>query len=177
MIPLTKPYFSNQSIKKITKNIPKILKSGRLMMGPWNDKFEKNFSKIVGSKFAVTTNSCTTGIQIALEYYKVKGFEVLVPSGSFQSGISAIKWAGAKPILVDMNPKTLSFSLDDLKKKITPKTKGILWVHVTGLISSEYKQIIKFAKSNNLFIIEDCAHAQGSTIDKKNAGRDRKSVV
>jgi perosamine synthetase len=170
MIPLTKPYFSNKNIKKISNTIPNILKSGRLMMGPWNEKFEKNFSKIIGSKYALSTNSCTTAIQIALEFYKVKGHDVMVPSGSFQSGISAIKWSGANPILVDMNPETLSFSLEDLKKKITKKTKGIIWVHVTGVISSEYKKIVQFAKSNNLFIIEDCAHAQGSSIDKKKAG-------
>lgn len=170
MIPLTKPYFSTKNIKKISKSIPGILKSGKLMMGPWNEKFEKNFSKITGSKYSISTNSCTTAIQIALEYYKVKGFDVMVPSGSFQSGISAIKWAGANPILVDMNPQTLSFSMEDLKKKITSKTKGIIWVHVTGVISSEYKKIIQFAKSKNLFIIEDCAHAQGSSIDKKKAG-------
>ena len=170
MIPLTRPYFSKDSIKKISKSIPEILKSGTLMMGKWNKKLEKNFSKIIGCEYSLTTNTCTTAIQIALEYFKVKGFDVLVPSGSFQSGISAIKWAGAKPILVDMNPSTLSFSLEDLKKKITPKTKGIIWVHVTGVISSEYKKIINFAKSNNLFIIEDCAHAQGSSIDGKKAG-------
>ena len=170
MIPLTRPYFSNESIKKISKSIPDILKSGTLMMGKWNEKLETNFSKMVGCEYSLTTNTCTSAIQIALEYFKVKGFDILVPSGSFQSGISAIKWAGAKPILVDMNPSTLSFSLEDLKKKITTKTKGIIWVHVTGVISSEYKKIINFAKSNNLFIIEDCAHAQGSSIDGKNAG-------
>ena len=167
MIPLTKPYFSDKNIKKISNTIPEILKSGRLMMGKWNEKFEKSFSKNFGSKYTISTNSCTTSIQIALEFYKVKGYDVLVPSGSFQSGISAIKWSGANPILVDMNPKTLSFSLEDLKKKVTSKTKGIIWVHVTGVISSEYKKIIKFAKSKNLFIIEDCAHALGSSIDGK----------
>ena len=170
MIPLTKPYFSDKNIKKISNTIPEILKSGRLMMGKWNEKFEKSFSKNFGSKYTISTNSCTTSIQIALEFYKVKGYDVLVPSGSFQSGISAIKWSGANPILVDMNPKTLSFSLEDLKKKVTSKTKGIIWVHVTGVISSEYKKIIKFAKSKNLFIIEDCAHALGSSIDGKKAG-------
>ena len=170
MIQLSRPYFSNYTLNKVSKDIPNILKSGLLMHGPWSKKFEENFSKNVGTKYSISVNSCTTGIQIALEYYKVKGFEVLVPSGSFQSGISAIKWAGAKPILVDMNPRTLSFSLEDLRKKITNKTKGILWVHVTGLISQEYKKIIKFAKDNKLFIIEDCAHAQGSSINQIQAG-------
>ena len=125
MIPLTKPYFSTKNIKKISKSIPGILKSGKLMMGPWNEKFEKNISKITGSKYSISTNSCTTAIQIALEYYKVKGFDVMVPSGSFQSGISAIKWAGANPILVDMNPQTLSFSMEDLKKKLHQKQKEL----------------------------------------------------
>ena len=69
-----------------------------------------------------------------------------------------------------MNPKNSFIFFRRSKKKVTSKTKGIIWVHVTGVISSEYKKIIKFAKSKNLFIIEDCAHALGSSIDGKKAG-------
>ena len=146
MIPLTRPYFSNESIKKISKSIPDILKSGTLMMGKWNEKLETNFSKMIGCEYSLTTNTCTSAIQIALEYFKVKGFDILVPSGSFQSGISAIKWAGAKPILVDMNPSTLSFSLEDLKKKITAKT---LFIYTISGLSNFIFPVLAFI--SNLF--------------------------
>ena len=170
MIPLTRPYFSKDAAKNISNSVNDILLSGNLMMGEWTKSFEEGFSKKLKTSYSLTTNTCTTALQICLQYFDVKGLDVLVPSGSFQTNISTIKWAGGNPILVDMNPETLSFSLDDLKKKITPRTKGIVWVHVTGVISKEYRQIVEFAKSNKLFIIEDCAHAHGSSIDGIQAG-------
>ena len=170
MIPLTKPYFSNQKLKKISRNIKNILSNGNLINGKWTKAFEKSFIKLVGTKHALTTNTCTTAIQICLSFFNARDHDILVPSGSFQTNISAIRWAGANPILVDMDPKTLTFSLDDLRSKITKKTKGIIWVHVTGYISPEYKKIVNFAKKNNLFIIEDCAHAHGASINNKMAG-------
>ncbi len=171
MIPLTRPYFSLNKASKISKAVESILLSGNLMMGQWTNKFELDFSKKIGTKYSLTTNTCTTALQIALQFFSIKGCEVLVPSGSFQTNISTIKWAGGKPVLVDMNPETLSFCLDDLQRKLTNKTKGIVWVHVTGIISKEYKKIVKFAKKNNLFLIEDCAHAHGSSIDNIQAGK------
>ena len=114
MTPLTKPYFSNQKLKKISQNIKNILSNGNLIDGKWTKAFEKSFVNLVGTKHALTTNTCTTAIQICLSFFNAKNHDVLVPSGSFQTNVSAIRWAGANPILVDMNPKTLTFSLDDL---------------------------------------------------------------
>ncbi len=145
-IPLTKPFFSKEKRIKISHALNEILQSGNLMMGNWTNKFETNFSKFIDVKHALTTNTCTSALQITLQYFNVLKREVLVPSGSFLTNISSIKWSGGKPIFVDMNPDTLSFDLEDLKKKLTKKTKGIVWVHLTGLISKEYEKIISFAK-------------------------------
>jgi perosamine synthetase len=169
-IPMTKPCFSEISRSNIVRDIDKILESGRLMMGQWTDKFEENFSNLTNTNHALTVNSCTTALQIALQFYNVKDFEVMVPSGSFITNISTIKWAGGKPVFIDMNPKTLSFDLDDMQKKLTKHTKGIMWVHLTGMISPEYREIVDFAKDNNLFLIEDCAHAHGAKVDGVMAG-------
>ena len=92
MIQLTRPYFSKLSINKISKSIPEILKSGNLMMGKWNEKFEKNFAKNIKIKHSLTINTCTSAIQIALEYYKVKGFDVdKVKVKNLAKGITNIK--------------------------------------------------------------------------------------
>ena len=169
-IPMSKPCFSSKNINNIQENIGTILKSGQMMMGKWNTKFEKEFSEYVGVKYAISVNTCTTALQIVLQYYDIKESEVLVPSGSFVTNISSIKWSGGTPVFVDMNPHTLSFDLEDLKRKRTERTKGVMWVHLTGIISPVYHKIVKYAKDNNLFLIEDCAHAPGASVDGGKAG-------
>jgi dTDP-4-amino-4,6-dideoxygalactose transaminase len=169
-IPISKPYFSAESIYSIQKNIGSILDSGQLMMGKWTRRFEKEFSEFVGVKHAIAVNTCTTALQIVLQYSNVKEGEVLVPSGSFITNISSIKWSGGTPVFVDMNPNTLSFDLEDLERKRTVRTKAIMWVHLTGIISSEYQMIVEYAKDHNLVLIEDCAHSLGASVNGINAG-------
>jgi dTDP-4-amino-4,6-dideoxygalactose transaminase len=167
---MSKPCFSSKNINNIQENIGTILKSGQMMMGKWNTKFEKEFSEYVGVKYAISVNTCTTALQIVLQYYDIKESEVLVPSGSFVTNISSIKWSGGTPVFVDMNPHTLSFDLEDLKRKRTERTKGVMWVHLTGIVSPEYWKIVEYTKENDLFLIEDCAHSLGSSVDGMKAG-------
>jgi len=154
----------------VLDSIDGILKSGILMMGEFTEKFENDFSNRMGVKYSVTTNTCTTALQIVLSYYNVKDREILVPSASFITDISSIKWSGGIPVFVDMNPYTMSFDLNDLEKKLTSKTKALIWVHLTGVVSDQYLEIINFCKSNNLVLIEDCSHAHGATVNNKEAG-------
>jgi dTDP-4-amino-4,6-dideoxygalactose transaminase len=167
---MSKPCFSAKNINSIQKDIGSILESGQLMMGEWTTRFEKEFAEFVGVKHAITVNTCTTALQIVLQYYNIEEREVLVPSGSFLTNISSIKWSGGIPIFVDMNPQTLSFDLEDLKRKHTERTRGIMWVHLTGIISPEYQKIVEYANDNNLFLIEDCAHSHGGSVDGMKSG-------
>jgi len=167
---LSRPHFPPEVRKAIASDIDEILASGRLMMGPWSRKFEEGFMSLTGRAHAVSVNSCTTALQIALTRAEVAGKDVLVPSGSFLTDVSAVQFAGGQPILVDMNPETLAFDRADLARKLTPNTRAIIWVHLTGVIASDYAEIVKFAKENALFLIEDAAHAHGSVIDGRPAG-------
>ena len=169
-IPFTKPYFPESSRSKILSGIDNILSSGRLMLGDYTTRFEQEFKSYVGTEFAISTNSCTTSLQIALIHLDVKGYEVLVPAGSFLTDISAVRWAGGIPVLVDIDPETLSFDLNDLQRKLTHRTKAIVWVHLTGIIASNWKDIVDFSRNNSLCLIEDCAHAHGASIDGIKAG-------
>jgi len=169
-VPFGKPFFSPEARAKVSKGIDEILSSGNLMFGKYTTNFESSFAKYVGTEFALSVNSCTTALQISLMHFDVRGKEVLVPAGAFLTDISAVRWSGGIPVLVDLDPATLSFDVADLKKKITVNTAGIIWVHLTGMIASNWKEIIAFAKENNLFLIEDCAHAHGASIDGKMAG-------
>jgi len=169
-IPLFKPFFSDNCRGNITRDIGHILVNGRLMLGEFKDKFEARFARTIGSSYAISVNSCTTALTICLKYFDVAGGEVLVPSGSFVTSVSSIVFAGGMPVFVDMNPDTLSFDVKDLRKKITKKTKGIVWVHLAGFISPEYKEILSAAKEKGLFVIEDAAQALGANIRGKQAG-------
>lgn len=169
-IPFAKPYFSPNARRVILAEIDKILSSGKLMLGEFTERFEAGFASYIGTAKAVSTNSCTTALQIALMHYDVRGAEVLVPAGAFITNISSVRWAGGSPVLVDIDPQTLSFDLDDLKRKLTSKTKGIVWVHLTGFISPAWREIIAFARDRGLFLIEDCAHAHGASVAGKKAG-------
>jgi dTDP-4-amino-4,6-dideoxygalactose transaminase len=169
-IPFTKPYFSAEARREILMAMDNILSSGRLMLGEYTDKLESGFATYIATANAVTTNTCTTALQICMMHYDVRGYEVLVPSAGFITDVSVVKWAGGTPVLVDTDPATLSFDLDDLKRKLTPRTKGIIWVHLTGLISPAWREIVAFAREHGLFLIEDCAHAHGASVNGNKAG-------
>lgn len=169
-VPFAKPFFSAAARQEICRDIDAILSSGRLMLGEFTSKFESGFATYIGASKAVTTNSCTTALQISLMHYNLQGAEVLVPDASFLTDVSSVRWAGGAPVLVDTDPETLSFDLDDLARKLTPKTKGIIWVHLTGMIASTWREIIAFTHEHDLFLIEDCAHAHGASVDGRMAG-------
>ncbi len=170
MIQISKPHFSERQRRAILDGISDILSTGRLMMGPYLAKLEKDFAAHTGTAHAIGVNSCTTALQICLEYYGVRGSEILTPAASFTTDVSASRWCGAKPVLVDIDRATLSFDLADLERKLTPLCRGIIWVHLTGLISPRYKAIVEFARRHNLFLLEDCAHAHGAVVDEGRAG-------
>ena len=170
LIPLSRPHYPEALRGKITADIDAILASGRLMMGPWAEKFEAQFAALTDRKFAVSVNSCTTALQIALSFADVAGQDVLVPAGSFVTDVSVVEFAGGRPVLVDMNPETLALDVADLERKVTPESRAIIWVHLTGTIADDYEEILSFARNRDLFLIEDAAHAHGASIDGRAAG-------
>lgn len=169
-VPFYKPSFSAGQRADITAGIDAMLQSGQLMMGPWKDRFETLFRDMTGCSRAVSVNSATTALQIALQHYDVAGHEVLVPAGAFLTDVSSVLFAGGTPVLVDLDADTLSFDLADLERKITTRTKGIIWVHLTGIIASNHAQLIEAARRHGLFVIEDAAHAHGAEIGGRKAG-------
>lgn len=170
MLQISKPYFSEEQRRAILSGIAEILASGRVMLGPFAERLERDFAAHTGTPHAVSVNSCTTALQICLEFFGARGGDVLVPAAAFTTDLSVARWGGAKPVLVDVDPATMAFDPADLERKATPRTKGLVWVHLTGLISPRWREIVEFARRRNLFLIEDCAHAQGAQADGRRAG-------
>lgn len=152
------------------KEVKDSLTSGWLTMGNKVLSFERDFAEYVGTKFAVSVNSCTAALHLALLAHGVgPGDEVLVPSFTFVSTVNVVVHVGAKPVFVDIKKDTLNIDPEDIKKKITKKTKAIIPVHFAGL-PVELTEINKIAREHKLIVIEDAAHAVGTMYKKKQVG-------
>ena len=169
-IPLLRlPYTKNER-SYISKGLQEIFNSGFLTMSKKVTHFEELFAKFIGTKFAVAVNSGTSALEIPLRALGVKGKSIIIPTNTFMATPLAALHAGAKVIFADISSKTLSIDPKEIEKRITNNTVGVIPVHIGGIISSQWKEIEKICKSNNLFILEDAAHAHGSEINNKKAG-------
>lgn len=170
-IPAMRLFFSPEDIAQIKSDVGKILKSGMLTLGEYTKCFESNFAKFCRVKHAVAVNSGTSALEIALRTQGLKsGDEVLVPTNTFSATAAAVYFAGAKPVLTDINSDTLCIDMENVQEHITPHTKGVIVVHIGGLICPDINAIQETCKDHHLFLIEDAAHAHGSTLDDQAAG-------
>ncbi len=127
--------------------------------GPKVALFEEKFRALKGRKHAVAVNSCTAALHIAMLAIGIRqGDEVITTPMTFCATVNAIIHAGGVPVLADCNRDTFNIDPDEIEKKITSKTKGILIVHFAGR-PCDMDAIMELARRYDLFVIEDCAHA------------------
>ena len=132
-------------------------------------KFENSLNKFTGSNTCIGVNSGTAALNLALSLFDLKNKEVLIPSLTFVSTAHAVILNGAKPIFVDVNPETLCLDEKQIQNSITKNTKAIIPVHFAGF-PCNLTAIRSTCKKNNLCLIEDAAHAIGSTFNNKKIG-------
>ena len=146
------------------------LKSNLLTDGPILRKFENEFCKFTGSKYAIGVSNATSALHLSLKSLGIgKGDEVIIPNITFVATANAVLYVDATPVLVDVNDHDINISTKSIEKSITKKTKAIIPVHFAGK-SCDMLAIQKIAKKNNLKIIEDCAHALGTKFNKTHVG-------
>ena len=152
-------------------NVIDAMKSGWISSaGSFVSQFEENFSKYLGGGYSITTTSGTTALELALKTLKIgSGDEVILPNLSFAASINSIINVGAKPVVVDVNPKTWTIDCNRILEKISSKTKAIMPVHIYGQ-PCEMDKIKKIAKSKNIYIVEDAAEALGATYKNAKIG-------
>jgi perosamine synthetase len=164
------PFFDDDSIRGILSETELTLRSGVLTHGPRVKEFELKFAAYTKAKHAVAFNSGTSNIEMALRYFGTKNREVIVPTNTFIATPNSVLFAGGKPVFADMLEETLCLDPADVEKKITPKTAGVIVVHLSGLICPQVDELSKLCEDHNLFLLEDCAHAHGAMIDQRMAG-------
>jgi len=147
---------------EIDAEIAKVIDSGRFILGENVQAFEKETASYCGVKYGVGLASGTDAIQIALQSCGIKaGDEVITSPFTFVATVEAICYLGAKPVFVDIDPKTFTIDTTKIKKKISRKTKAILPVHLYGQ-AAEMDAINELAKKHNLKVVEDAAQAIGA---------------
>jgi len=160
LLDLKPQYFSLK--KELDEAVLSVAESQYFILGPEVEKMEKEFCDYLGCKHAIGVSSGTDALLLALMAIEIKpGDEVIVPTYSFFATAGVVSRLNATPVLTDIDPVTFNIDPDDVKKKITSKTKAIIPVHLYGQ-SVEMEPLMKIAKEKNIFIIEDAAQAIGT---------------
>lgn len=156
-IPFAVPDITEEEIEAVTT----ALRSGWLTTGPTTAAFEQEFASFLGKGglHAVAVNSATAGLHLAVEALGIgPGDEVLVPTWTFTATAEVVRYVGATPVMVDVEPDTLNIDLDAAARAVTPQTKAVIPVHFAGLPVPR-GQLAQFAKDHDLLVVEDAAHA------------------
>ena len=110
------------------------------------------------------------GILAILDYLDVRGRDVIVPANTFWATPQAVKKAGGRVIYADCNREDLCLSLEDLQRKVTPKTKAVILVHIGGHLAFQAEEIAAFCREREIALVEDCAHVHGGWWNGKTGG-------
>ena len=147
------------------------MQRGWIGTGPKVHEFEENFREFKGAKHAMALNSCTAALHLSMFAAGIgPGDEVITTPMTFCATINAIIHCGATPVLADCDRSTMNILPEEIEKKITAKTKAILPVHFAGRCC-DMDPIMDIARTYDLLVIEDCAHAIETEYHGKKAGR------
>ena len=166
MIPYGKHYIDEDDIQAVVN----VLKYGMLTQGPKVAEFESRIADYVGVKYAVAVSNGTAALHLACMALELgNGDEVITTPNTFVATSNSILYVGAKPVFVDIDPKTLNIDVERIEDtiKISKNIKAIFPVHFAGL-PCDMKQIKKLADKYNLAVVEDAAHALGATYNNGN---------
>lgn len=154
-IPFHKPYITDEEIGGVVSAI----RSGWLTMGPRTVEFENRFAGYVESEHAVSMNSCTACLHLALRAIGLReGDEVIVPAMTFTATSEVICYFNARPVFADVETGTSNIDVNKLERLITKKTKAIIPVHYAGQ-PCDMDEILELARARGVYVIEDAAHA------------------
>src|SRR3989338_4575743 len=133
-IPMVDPAAEYRALKpEIDEAVGRVLASGRYVLGPEGEAFEREVAAYVGAPHAVGCNSGTDALHLALVAAGIgAGDEVVLPAFTFFATAEAISYTGAPPVFADIDPATFNISVDSLKRRLSPKTRAVIVVHLFG---------------------------------------------
>ncbi len=171
LIPLVDLKAQYRALKtEVDLAVAAVLKGGRFILGPEVDAFEREFGAYCGSQHAVGVNSGTSALHLALLAAGVgPGDEVITVPFTFVATVAAIRYTGATPVFVDIEPQSFTMDPRGLEAALTSRTKAVLPVHLYGQPAG-MGPILEFARSHGLTVIEDAAQAHGATYNGRRVG-------
>lgn len=167
MIRLTIP---DLRFSEVEQDLKKVIDSGWLTRGPLTEKFEEIVGGYVGVKYAIAVSSGTAALHLVLLSMGIgQGDEVIVPDFTFAATANTVELCGAKAVLADIDLDTFNINIEDLKRKVTSRTKAIMPVHQFGT-PCNMGAILDIAKKKKIRVIEDAACALGAEYENKMCG-------
>jgi len=165
--PVYKPHFVGKEKEFVNDCLDSTWISSK---GKYISLFEAGFGEFVGVKHALSVSNGTVALHVALAALGIgPGDEVLVPTFTYIASVNAITYTGATPVFVDSEPEYWQISVEDARRKITPKTKAVMAVHLYGQ-ACDMDAVMELAAEHKLLVVEDCAEAIGSTVNGKHVG-------
>ncbi|MEI8335064.1 MAG: DegT/DnrJ/EryC1/StrS aminotransferase family protein [Chloroflexota bacterium] len=166
-MPDTRPYlpFARPSITERERQaVLDVLDSGWITTGPRAKLFEERFAATVGTRHAVALNSATAALHLALEALGVgPDDEVVVPTWTFAASAEVVAYRGARPVLVDVDTRTLNATPEAILAAVTPRTRAVIAVHIAGL-PTRIESLVELLEPRGIAVVEDAAHSFPSRI-------------
>ena len=169
-VPPAAVYFPEEDLPGIAEQMIECLRSGSLTLGKHGKQFEEEFAALCQVPYAAAVNSGTSSLEIILRAIGVEGREVIVPSNTFFATPAAVLHAGGKVRFADCDPSTFALDVASLKASLNANTAAVIIVHIGGIITPRIHEIVEICQRVGIPLIEDAAHAHGSTLDGKAAG-------
>ena len=169
-VPAARLVFSDDDRAAVLSMIDETLRTGSLTLGPRTTELEEGFRARHEAPYAVAVSSGTSALEIILRTIGVEGREVVVPANTFFASAAAVMHAGGTPRFADVAPDTLALSASTVEAAINDDTAGVMLVHIGGAITPEVDAIRALCERRGLFLVEDAAHAHGSSLDGRPAG-------
>lgn len=146
-------------------------------VGKYIGAFEEAFAHFCGAKHAVSANNGTTALHLALVALDLQpGDEVIIPTVTYIATANAVRYCGATPVLADVDPETMNLEPTDIERRITPRTKGIIPVHLYGH-PADMTAINAVAARHGLWVLEDAAEAHGAEVSGRKVGTLGKCAI
>ena len=167
-IDLSRDYEAHK--REYQEAIESVCKETAFSGGKYADRFDEEFASYVGTKYASGVNNGTSALHLAMLALGVgPGDAVIVPANTYIATAWGVTYTGAVPVFADCTADTWEIDPEALEAKITPKTKGIIGVHLYGQ-PFDYAAVREIADRHGLFVVEDCAQAHGAKFEGRNVG-------
>jgi perosamine synthetase len=170
-IPIFRLQFDEDFKHRYHKGCEKIFSEAYLTNHSYVRAFEEKFAQFTGSKYCLTASNGTSALEIILRALNVHDKEVILPTNTFIATAIAVQNAGGRLKLLDSEPAHMGLDLRRLQENITEQTGAVIVVHIGGMISPQIEEIRSLCQKFNVPLVEDCAHAHGSQLNGRTAGR------